>query len=83
MKGVPFFQRNLVGGGKVTVRASARENEALFNGKTMQCFCLCTKSQWRERPKILERQGRVGLAVGVTSGRRRAGRGSGAQVEDS
>lgn len=67
----------------MTVRTSARENEGFFNGKTLQCFCLCPKSQWRERPKIQERQGRVGLTVGATFGRRRAGSGSRAQVEDS
>ena len=82
-EGHSLFQRNLVGGGKVTVRASARENEGFFDGKDTQYFCLYKKSQWRKRSKVLERYGRVGATVGAASGRRRASSGSRGQVENS
>ena len=38
-----LFQKRFVGGGKVTVRASARGNEGFFNGKDMAIFFACAK----------------------------------------
>lgn len=42
-EGYFLFQRRFAGGGKVTVRASARENERFFNGKDMAIFFACAK----------------------------------------
>lgn len=39
----PIFQRSLVGEGKVNIRALARENGGLFNGKYMVIFLVCAK----------------------------------------